>query len=281
MDTFLTLVVSGAVTGAIYSLIASGLTLSYSATGIFNFSYGGIAFSSAYLFYIFNTGMHWSAVLAGVIVILVYAPLLGLLLDTAVFRPLARATEPAKIMACIGLLLAIPALTEWIVDGVIEIFNLDLPTSSTVLTVGFPPGLAPVPAVTWHLPGNIPINSNELVVFISAALCALGLWLFMRRSKLGLQMRAVVDRPELAQIRGVNEAATSRYAWIIGTVLAALAGVVAAPNSRIDQHIKLYHRDVHCSCRFGDRGAAFDPACLCRRSSTRRGSRSCHSIHQG
>lgn len=229
MDTFLTLVVSGAVTGAIYSLVASGLTLSYAATGIFNFAYGGVAYSAAYLFYIFHTGMHWHIVPAGLIVIVAYAPLLGILLDVAVFKPLARAPESAKIMATVGLLLAIPALTQWITDGIIDILHVDLPTSTTVAQVGFPSGLGPVPQITWHVPPHIPINSNELVVFVSAALCAVALWFLMRRTPLGLQMRAVVDRHGLARIRGVNDVRTSRYAWIVGTVLAALAGVVAAP----------------------------------------------------
>ncbi|HEY2565188.1 MAG TPA: ATP-binding cassette domain-containing protein [Acidimicrobiales bacterium] len=229
MDTFLALVVSGAISGAIYSLVGSGLTLSYSATGIFNFSYGAVAFSSAYLFYIFHSGMHWPIVWAAVMVIGVFAPLLGIVLNAAVFKPLARANESAKIMATVGLLLAIPALTEWITDGIIDIFHVDIPNSSTVLQVGFPPGLGPVPQKTWHIPPKIPITSNELVVVIAAAVCAVGLWFLMRRTSLGLQMRAVVDRHSLARIRGVDDAKTSRYAWVIGNVLAALAGVVAAP----------------------------------------------------
>jgi ABC-type branched-subunit amino acid transport system ATPase component/branched-subunit amino acid ABC-type transport system permease component len=229
VDTFLALVVSGAVTGAIYSLVASGLTLSYAATGIFNFSYGAVAFSAAYLYYIFHTGLNWPIVPAGVVVILVYAPLLGILLDVAVFKPLARANESAKIMATVGLFLAIPALTEWISDGIIDIFHVDIPTSATVLQVGFPTGLGPVPEKTWHIPPHIPITSNSLVVLIAAAVCAVGLWFLMRRTPLGLQMRAVVDRHNLARIRGVNDVKTSRSAWIVGTILAALAGVVAAP----------------------------------------------------
>jgi ABC-type branched-subunit amino acid transport system ATPase component/branched-subunit amino acid ABC-type transport system permease component len=229
MDKLLTLVVSGAVTGAIYSLVATGLALSYSATGIFNFSYGGIAFSSAYLFYVLNTGLAWPNWAAGIVIVAVVAPLLGLALDAAVFRPLARASESAKIVATVGLLLAIPALTEWLTDGVVNIFHVDIPRSSDVLQAGFPPGLGPVPEKSWHLPGGIPINSDELVVFASAAVCAAVLWLLLRHTALGLQMRAVVDRADLARIRGINDASTSRYAWVIGTVLAALAGVVAAP----------------------------------------------------
>ena len=121
------------------------------------------------------------------------------------------------------------ALTEWITDGVINIFGVHLARSPTVLQVGFPSGLGPVPATTWHLPGNIPINTNELVVFATAAVCAAALWYLMRRTPLGLRMRAVVDRSTLARIRGIDDAQTSRYAWLIGTVLAALAGVVGAP----------------------------------------------------
>jgi ABC-type branched-subunit amino acid transport system ATPase component/branched-subunit amino acid ABC-type transport system permease component len=229
LDKFLTLLVSGAVAGGIYSLVASGLTLSYSATGIFNFAYGGIAFAAAYLFYILNSGLHWPTAAAAVVVIVLGAPLLGLVLDVAVFRPLARATESAKIMATIGLLLAIPALTEWICDGVVDIFHVSIPTSSDVLQAGFPPGLGPTPQRTWHLPGNIPINSNELAVLISAAVGASALWFLLRRTTLGLQMRAVVDRHTLARMRGINDLRTSRYAWVIGTMFAALAGVAAAP----------------------------------------------------
>src|SRR5262245_53330427 len=114
MEKFLTLTVSGAVTGAIYSLVAAGLVLSYSATGIFNFSYGAAAFSSAYVYFELNTGLHWPIVPAALVTIFVYAPLLGWLLDASVFRPLARATESAKVMATVGLLIALPALTRWL-----------------------------------------------------------------------------------------------------------------------------------------------------------------------
>jgi ABC-type branched-subunit amino acid transport system ATPase component/branched-subunit amino acid ABC-type transport system permease component len=229
VDKFLTFLVSGAATGLIFSLVASGLTLSYSATGIFNLAYGGVAFSSAYLFYEFNTSMHWPQWAAFLIIVLVYAPLLGLLLDSAVLRRLARANEAAKLVSTVGLLLAIPALTEWIMDGIINIFNVDIARSSTVLEVGLPSGLGPVPDRTYHLPGQIPITSDQIVILITAVLCAGLLWYLMRHTAIGLKMRAVVDRSDLARTRGINDVQTSRYAWVIGTMLAAIAGVVGAP----------------------------------------------------
>ena len=166
---------------------------------------------------------------AAVFVILVFAPLFGLLLDASVFRPLARATESAKIMATVGLLIAIPALTTWLNDQLVNTVGFVIPRSGDVTQVGLPPAIGPSPKVDWKLPGDIPFDSNQLVVIISAVVVAVGLWLLMRHTKLGLQMRAVVDRPPLASTRGINERTTSRYAWVIGTMLAALAGVVGAP----------------------------------------------------
>jgi ABC-type branched-subunit amino acid transport system ATPase component/branched-subunit amino acid ABC-type transport system permease component len=229
VEKFLTLTVSGAVSGAIFSLIAAGLVLSYSATGIFNFSYGAIAFTSAFLYYQLNSGLDWPIVPAAAFVILVFAPLLGMLLDVSVFRPLARATESAKIMATVGLLIAIPALTTWINDQLVNTVGFVIPRSGDVTQVGLPPGIGPSPKVDWKLPDDIPFDSNQLVVFVSAVVVAVSLWLLMRHTPLGLRMRAVVDRPALASTRGVNERTTSRWAWIIGTMLAALAGVVGAP----------------------------------------------------
>ena len=75
----------------------------------------------------------------------------------------------------------------------------------------------------------MPFDSNQLSVFVAALVVAVGLWVLMRHTPLGLQMRAVVDRADLAQTRGVNDRTTSRCAWVIGMMLAAIAGVVGAP----------------------------------------------------
>jgi ABC-type branched-subunit amino acid transport system ATPase component/branched-subunit amino acid ABC-type transport system permease component len=229
MEKFLTLALSGAVTGAIYSLVAAGLVLSYAATGIFNFSYGAAAFSSAYVYYELNTGLGWPIVPAAAVTILVFAPLLGVLLDAAVFRPLARATESAKIMATVGLMIALPALTRWILDRMVTMFDLGIPSGTDIGQVVFPAGVGPVPKNDWTLPGDVPFDSNQLTVLIAAAICSIALWVLLRKTTLGLRMRAVVDRPDLASSRGVDERRTSRWAWIIGMMLAAIAGVVGSP----------------------------------------------------
>lgn len=233
MGEFIQLLVSGAIAGSIYSLIAAGLTLSYTSTGIFNLAYGGIAYTSAMLYFqlinalgIESQGMR---LLSFFLVVLVFCPLLGQLLNVAVFRPLARANDAAKVMATIGILVALPALTDLIVDLGTKTWDWGLqPTDYVFLT----PGVWKVPNKTWPYDiGNIRllISSNQWTVLVVAAVAAVALWALMRHTRLGLQMRAVVDRPDLAGLRGVSEKFTSSAAWIIGTMLAGMAGVVGAP----------------------------------------------------
>ena len=82
------LFISGTVTGAIYSIMASGLVLTYQTSGVFNFAHAAVAFASAYLYFQLNTGQHIPIVWSLLITVVVFAPLLGLLLGGC-FRLLA------------------------------------------------------------------------------------------------------------------------------------------------------------------------------------------------
>lgn len=226
MKEFLQLAIAGAATGAIYSLIAAGLTVSYTATGIFNLAYGAIAFVCALFYYELNVGLHWPIVPAFVVVVFVFCPLFGLLLNAAVFRPLAQATDAAKIMATVGLLVSLPAIARYIIEGGISTFGWHIPDAKVVQ---LPPGIYRSPASVSHLWFDVNLNSNQIAVFIVAGIVAVALWYILRHTQLGLQMRAVVDKPELASLRGVDDGRTSAVAWILGTMLAGLAGVVGAP----------------------------------------------------
>ncbi|HWD50995.1 MAG TPA: ATP-binding cassette domain-containing protein [Acidimicrobiales bacterium] len=226
MSKFLSLLVTGVVTGAIYSMLAAGLTLTYSTTGIFNLGYGAVAFTSAFIFYELQTGLHWPVGWAAVVVILVFAPLLGLLLDRFVFRKLSQASEGSKIMATVGVLIAVPALAQWIVALLIGVGHASIPDGSLVTLA---PGLGPQPPHHWQFGSVLNLDSDQLIVAIVAAVMAIGLWYLLRHTALGLRMRALVDRPDLAAARGVDRGRTSAAAWVLGTVMAGLAGVAGAP----------------------------------------------------
>ena len=85
--------------------------------------------------------------------------------------------------------------------------------------------------------GGVVLNSDQIAVFVVAALAAIVLWFVIRRTRVGLEMRAVVDRESLANIRGVNAARTSAAAWIMTMVLAGLGGVLIAPLFQLQDFV--------------------------------------------
>ena len=218
-------ILTGAIAGGIYSLIGVGLVVTYSVTGIFDLGYGGVAFASAMLFYELNTGLGWNRFIAALAVLLVFCPALGVLLDVALYRPLAKANETVKLVTSVGVLVALPALVQLVIRQGIDWFGWSIPLADDVSAT---PGVVAQPAKNWTLPGRIVINSNQLTVLVVGALVCLALWL-MFKSRLGLEMRAVRDRRELALLRGVNERRTTLASAVIGSVLAGLAGLAGAP----------------------------------------------------
>src|ERR1035438_1604092 len=115
MSRFLSLLVPGAVSGALYAVIGIGLILGYQTAGIFNFGYGAVAFTAAYLYYELNTGGHLSIGWSVVITVLVFAPLMGFILERIMLRRLAAAPVYARIVGTIGLVVALPNLHLWLV----------------------------------------------------------------------------------------------------------------------------------------------------------------------
>jgi ABC-type branched-subunit amino acid transport system ATPase component/branched-subunit amino acid ABC-type transport system permease component len=233
VEKLLNLVISGAVAGAIYSVMAAGLVLTYQSSGIFNFAHGAVAFVTAYVFFQLHEstsagGLGWPILPSAIVAVLVFAPLLGLVLERILLRRLADAPVYARIVGTIGLLVALPALVLWLVETVANsVLELGLPTNAP----GFqPPGLGPSPReVVWRPLSGVAINSDQLAVFIAAGTAAVLLWLVLRHTRVGLEMRAGVDRRELAGLRGVSSAKTSAIAWVLSMMLAGLGGVLIAP----------------------------------------------------
>ncbi|MCF6472063.1 ATP-binding cassette domain-containing protein [Nonomuraea sp. MG754425] len=216
-------VLSGLVTGAVFAIMGSGLTLSYAATGVFNFAHGAVGFLTALLFHqLGQAGLPpWAA---APVAVLLFAPALGYVLHRAMFRGLAQAGETAQIVATIGLTIALPALGLLVVD----VAGLP-PADATSL----PRGVGPHPAYAFDVLG-VRLDSDQLITFGVSAVAAAGLWAFIRHTPYGLRMRASVDRRRLATLRGVDADATSALAWMLASGLAGLAGVLAVPVLGLD-----------------------------------------------
>src|SRR4029453_7587164 len=181
VQKFLNLVISGMATGAISSIMASGLVLTYQTSGVFNFAHAAVAFTSAYFYYQLNTGQGIPIVPSIILTVVFFAPLLGLALDRIVLGRLSTAPMYARIGGTIGVLVALPNLAQWLVDAVlVDALGLHL----TKLTeaagdIGVTaPGVGPTPYKVyrfgWLGLDRVVLNSDQLAVFLVAALLPAG-----------------------------------------------------------------------------------------------------------
>lgn len=233
MTQFWSLVIAGAVSGGLYAIMASGLVLTYQASGIFNVGQGAVAFVTALTYFQLHQptaagGLGLPILPAAVISILIVAPLIGVLLDVVLFRRLAKAPDTARLVGTVGVLIALPAGALWLIDSINTIFGSQMPSVAGDAGLS-PPGIGPTPATSWSITTGISINSDQIAVLAAAAVAAVGLWYLMRHTRLGLETRAGVDRPVLAQLRGIDTDRSSRIVWALSTLLAGGAGVLIAP----------------------------------------------------
>lgn len=234
MTKFFSLLLTGAVSGGIYAIFASGMVLNYTTTRVFNFAYGAIAFATAYVYYQLDTGLGWPIVPAAVGAVVVFAPAFGYLLDVVLFRKLSQAPAVARIVTTIGLLVALPSATVLLASWLKETVGLGLAADEQVF---LPPGIGPTPPTTWKIAEGVTLDSNQLAVFIAAVVVSLLLWYVIRHTALGLRLRATVDRRELASLRGIDPGRSSAVATVLSTALAGLAGVLIAPLFNLESTI--------------------------------------------
>ncbi|MEU8952880.1 ATP-binding cassette domain-containing protein [Streptomyces sp. NPDC048518] len=232
MSDLLGFVLSGLVSGALYALLATGLVLSYSASGLFNFAHGATAYLCALTYYELHSGLGWPAVPTALLLVLVAAPALGWGLDRLMFRKLARVGETAQIVATIGLLVALPALGLWAVE---LLADAGAPVKPAENQFGLP-GVGPSPATSWQLMDGVGIDSDQLITWVATAVVAVGLWILLRHTALGLRLRAAVDNRSLVELRGMNADRLSSVAWMLSSGLAGLAGVLATPLLGLSSH---------------------------------------------
>ncbi len=214
VNQFLPFIVIGLATGAIYGVAGMGLVLTYKTSGIFNFGYGAVAALDVFLFYFLHTehGMPWPV--AAAISVLVFAPLLGLGLELLA-RSLDGASETIKVVSTVGLILIVEALgLLWHPTNQPQLDHF-LPQSSVrMLGVN----------VTWE----------QIIVFLFSVAAAAVLYWFFRSVRLGIVMRGVVDNHELVSMSGDDPVRARRWAWIIGTMFASVAGLMLAPSQNLD-----------------------------------------------
>jgi branched-chain amino acid transport system permease protein len=206
--------------GCIYALVAVGLVLTYRSTGVFNLAFGAQAYISAAVFYDTAGTHHWPTWAAFTLAVLVVGPAVGFVLDRALFRFMRTASVTVKLVSALGLLVGLPALVQALWFG----------TAAKLR----PPAVGPTPEhfYSWHSYG---VDSNQVAVVVATVVVVVGLGVLFRSTALGLRMRAVVESPRLLQLAGVNAERVGTFAWLLSSLIAALAGVLLAPlYARVD-----------------------------------------------
>jgi branched-chain amino acid transport system permease protein len=213
VNEFVSFLVVGIVTGSIYAVTASGLVVTYNATGVFNFAHGSVGMFLAYLYWQLWQGWGWNPVLALAVVLLVVAPAFALLIERALMRPLYGATLNTMIVVTLGLFLVLYGTTS-------TIWNQ---TTTRNLPNWFASDQVDVAGVN--------LTYEQLITVGCAVAVAIALWALFKHTRMGVSMRAVVDDPPLASLTGARTSRIAGFAWIIGFLLAGLAGILLAPGT--------------------------------------------------
>lgn len=199
---------NGLVYGALLIVMCSGLALIYGLRRVVNFAHGSLYMLGAYLGYsIAAHSNFWVALVAAPALMAV----LGVLLDRYGFRLLQDRDPLSVVLVTFGLLLVI----EDVVQTVWGKSNLSMAVPELLNT-------------SLDLLGT-PVPAYRLAVIGAGITVALGLSLWLRFSKIGLFVRAASTDPVTTAMQGVNTDVLSAGVVGLGTALAGLAGVVAAP----------------------------------------------------
>jgi branched-chain amino acid transport system permease protein len=224
MDIFIQQILNGLVLGCVYAIIALGYTMVYGILGIINFAHGDVLMVGAMVALSTISVLHnhfpglgnIPTLIIGLIVAAAVCAVVGYVIERAAYRPLRRAPRLAPLITAIGVSILLETLAMMIWS------RNPLP---------FPQLLSTDPINVITAGENKPcavISMTEIVIIAVAFLVMGGLLLLVHKTKLGRAMRAIAENPNVASLMGVNPNFVISATFMIGSALAALAGVMIA-----------------------------------------------------
>jgi sulfate-transporting ATPase len=196
-------------TGAIYALAGQGLVLVYRGSGVLNFAQGAFAAIGALSFYELHVeaGLPTAvAFLAG----LVISGVAGVLMHLLVMRPLRNAPALTRVIATLGVMVALQQA------GTI-IFGTTIRTVPTFL-----------PSASVRVFGTA-VGEDRLILLGIALVVSAALYLLYRYSRFGAVTAAVAESERAAQLSGHSPDRIAAVNWVLGSVLAGAAGMLIVP----------------------------------------------------
>ena len=188
------------------SVLVLGLAVIFGLLGVLNIAHGEFIMAGAYCAYV-TQASGWPF-LAAFPLALIVCGALGLVVERGLIRPLyARPFD--TLVATWGLSLLLRKVAEAIFG--MGFHSLDIPLAGTVALLG-----TDYPAY-------------RLALIVAGVVVLTGLFLWFRLSSTGTRIQAMVGNRELAEAVGIPVRRLAAYAFIAGTCLAGLAGVMIAP----------------------------------------------------
>ncbi len=206
MQQLIQQLINGISLGSIYALIALGYTMIYGILKLINFAHGDIYMLGAYIGFAATTMLGLSF-LPAIILSMAGAAVIGIIIERVAYRPMRKAPRIAILITAIGV--------SFFIENVMILFVSPQPRT-------FPAVFAPA---VYKL-GPLVINSQQIVILVSALVLMAVLTYIVNRTRIGKAMRAVSYDAEAAKLMGINIDSVISMTFALGSALAAAGGVL-------------------------------------------------------
>jgi branched-chain amino acid transport system permease protein len=225
METFIQQIINGLVLGSMYALVALGYTMVYGIIGLINFAHGEVlmvgALTSWSIIGLMQESMPgtpgWLILLIAMLIACVVAATLNYVIEKVAYRPLRNSPKLAPLITAIGMSILL----------------------QTLAMIIWKPNYKPYPTLLPRTPidiGGAVITPTQVLILAMTAVSLAVLMYVVNYTKLGRAMRATAENPRVAALMGVKPDVVISATFLMGAVLAAIAGVMWAANYGTVQH---------------------------------------------
>lgn len=209
MEALATQLLNGITLGALYALVAVGLSLIFGVTEVVNFAHGEFFMLGGFTFYFLHSiGVLPYAVT--IVLTMVVLAAFGLVFHLIVLRRIMNRRFQVQLMATLAASIII--------------------SNGAILLWGTTPRQTPTALSRLILDvGGFSISAQRILLVVLTVAAFLALQVFLQRTKLGKAMRAMAQNREACTAVGINPALVSAVAMALGAALCGLAGAVISP----------------------------------------------------
>jgi len=225
MDILLQQIINGLVLGSMYALVALGYTMVYGIIGLINFAHGDVLMVGALTSWSIIAVMRdatpdlpgWIILLLATLIAMVVCAILNFTIEKLAYRPLRNSPRLAPLITAIGVSILLQTLAMIIWKPNPKSYPSMLSTE-------------PIPL------GGAVISTTQITILATTAIVLAGLMWLVNRTNMGRAMRATAENPRVAALMGIKPDTVISATFIIGAMLAAIAGIMWASNYGTVQH---------------------------------------------